>query len=125
MLQMGWRTENMTQVRLTKAVWCGWSQLIRLKQRHINLKSIKSAETIGSTEADSQRSEVGNLSGGSRVNTPCLGATIVARQATFWQESQVWYLVVVSASEAESFSLCPVPDARCVAMSDGIPAVWA
>ena len=80
MLQMGWRTENMTQVRLTEAVWCGWSQLIRLKQQHINLKSIKSAETIGSTEADSQRSEVDNLSGGSRANAPCLGAAIVARQ---------------------------------------------
>ena len=47
------------------------------------------------------------------------------KQATCWQESQVWHMVVVSAAEAESFSLCPVPDARCVTMSGGILAVQA
>lgn len=49
-------------------------------------------------------------------------AFFVERQATFGQESQVWHVVVVvvaSARETELFTLWPIPEGRCVAMSDG------
>lgn len=79
---------------------------------------------MGGIEGDSKRSHVVNLLGGSKVNFPCIVAPIVAnKQANFWQKSQIWHMVVASASETESFSLCLVPNARCVAMSDHIVSV--
>lgn len=124
MLQRDWRTENVTQIRLTEAIWCSRSQVIRLKQQHITLKGVKSDETMGGIEGDSKRSQVVNLLGGSKVNFPCIVAPIVAnKQANFWQKSRIWHMVVASASETESFSLCLVPSARCVAMSDRIVSV--
>lgn len=124
MLQRDWRTENVTQIRLTEAILYSWSQVIRLKQQHITLKGVKSDETMGGIEGDSKRSHLVNLSGGSKVNSPCIVAPIVAnKQANFWPKSQIWHMVVASASETESFSLCLVPSARCVATSDRIVSV--
>lgn len=42
---------------------------------------------------------------------------------TFEKKSQIWHMLVASASETESFNLCLVPNARCVAMSGGIVSV--